>query len=396
MGQEYTYKADVASINETAYYKIVLSPELLGKLKTDQSDLRIFDNNGKEQPYLRHQELEVSSTSLFKEYEIIEKEYKEDAISHLIFHNPEKREIDNVSFIVKNTDVQKRARLSGSDDQENWYVIKDNYLLHAMHSKNATSELKILNFPLSDYTYFRLEINDNWRLPINILKVGYYDTHLIKGISTEFDYPIAHQKDSLKTSFVKLELSEKKYLEKLSIKVSGADYYSRYTNVLVKKERLNSKKKEEVFFQSIGTFELNSNSRNEVDLGGLSVKDLYLEIDNKDNQPLIVEKVTASYLNQYAVVELEPQTNYTLKFGDKNLRSPEYDLVAFENKIIPGTTKISHSEVISLMPLKETKVKAPSIFENDYFIWFVIGAVGIVLGLISVKMIKEMGKKNNT
>lgn len=86
------------------------------------------------------------------------------------------------------------------------------------------------------------------------------------------------------------------------------------------------------------------------------MKELYIEINNKDNQPLKVEKVTASYLNQYAVVELAPQAIYTLKFGDENLRSPEYDLISFSNKIIPNADKVTHSDVISTMPVEETTI----------------------------------------
>ena len=392
-GQEFSYEAKVAPVSTSGYYKITLSPELLGKLDPYRSDLRIYDGSGKEQPYILHSEKAVSTTSLFKEYEILEKAYLQDTISYLIFENPEKRAIDNVSFIVKNTDVQKRARLSGSDDRQNWYVIKDNYLLHAMQSTEATSELKILNFPLNDYVYFKLEINDNWRLPINILKVGYYDTHQIKGISTEYDYPIISQNDSLKTSYVKLDLPESKYLEKLSLEVSGAEYYSRFANLLVRKERLNRKKKTEVYFESIGSMELNSNSRNEIQLKGQSVKTLYLEIDNKDNQPLVVEKVTASHLNRYIVAELKPNATYTLKFGEENLSTPDYDINNFVSKILPDASKTIHGDIVNLKPAEESIDKEPGIFENPYLIWSVIGIVGLLLGIVSLKMIKEMGQK---
>lgn len=391
-GQEFSYEATVVPVKESAYYKIVLSPELLGKLSAYNSDLRIYSTDSTEQPYLLRKEVAISSTSLFKEYNILEKEYKEDTISYLVFHNPEKQAIDNVSFIVKNTDVQKRARLSGSDDQEKWYVIKDNYLLHAMHSTEATSELKILNFPLSDYAYFKLEINDNWNLPINILKVGYYDNQKTKGYSTTFIYTIENQKDSLKTSFIKLALPQEMYLEKLAFEVSGADYYSRHTSVMVKRERKNRKKKSTQYFETIGSFNLNSNSTNEINLRGISVKELYIEVDNKDNQALIFDKVTGSYLNQYMIVELDPQKTYKIMFGNESLQSPDYDIAVFADKIPLDIPKASHGEINSLMPAEAVIGEESGIFDNVYFVWLVIGVVGLVLGFISVKMIKEIGK----
>ncbi|MEP2508434.1 MAG: hypothetical protein ABJH72_03720, partial [Reichenbachiella sp.] len=50
--QEFTYEASVTPVSEQGFYSIVLSPELLGKLKSDHSDLRIYDDDGQEQPYL--------------------------------------------------------------------------------------------------------------------------------------------------------------------------------------------------------------------------------------------------------------------------------------------------------------------------------------------------------
>lgn len=391
-GQEFAYKSEVAPVTDTAYYRITLSPDLLGQLRPDQSDLRLYSDDGQEQPYLLRQEREMLSTSLFKEYEIIKKEYKKNAISYLIFDNPGKQAIDNVSLLVNNTDVQKRARLSGSDDQENWYVIKDNYLLHSMASEEETTELKILNFPLSDYAYFKLEINDNWKLPINILKVGYYDTQKEKGLMTSFEDIGVDQKDSLKTSYVKLNLTKLIYLEKLHFEVSGAEYYSRQARVMVKRERLNRKKKKEIFYETLASFDLNSNSENEVTLGGRALQEIYIEIENKDNQPLVVEKVRSSYLNKYMVAKLLPSLSYRIMFGDEELRSPDYDMAAFADQIPKDAVKIVHQQIIPLFAAEEIE-EEPSLFDNVYLVWSVIGLVGIFLAVISVKMIKEIGQK---
>ncbi len=391
-GQEFAYKSEIVPVPDEAHYRITLSPDLLGQSRPDFGDLRLYSEDGLEQPYVLKQEREVSTTSLFKEYEIIKKEYKKNAISHMIFANPDKQTINNVSLVVNNTDVQKRARLSGRDDQESWYVIKDNYLLHSMASEEETTELKILNFPLSDYAYFKLEINDNWRLPINILKVGYYDTQKEEGLMTSFEDIGIDQNDSLKTSYVKLNLTKPIYLEKLHFEVSGAEYYSRNARVMVKRERLNRKKKKEIFYETIVSFHLNSNSGNEVKLGGRVVQEIYIEIENRDNQPLVVEKVSSTYLNKYMVAKLTPLLSYSIMFGDQELRSPDYDMAVFADQIPEDAMKISHQQIIPLLATEAIQ-KEPGLLDNAYFIWSVIGLVGIFLAFISVKMIKEIGQK---
>ncbi|WP_422359526.1 hypothetical protein [Reichenbachiella sp.] len=392
-GQEFGFEAAVSPVSNSGYHKISLSPELMGKAQLDLSDVRVYDQNGEEQAYLIRQETAVSTQSLFNEYEIIDMAYKQDAISHLIFTNPDKRPINNVSFLVKNTDVKKRARLSGSDDQENWYVIKDNYLLHAMKSEEETSEMKILNFPLSDYAYFKLEIDDNWRLPINILKVGYYDRQLEKGMRTSFDCPIALQKDTLKTSSIKVVFPEPMYMEQLQFSLSGEDHYLRSTTVKVKREGIDRKKNKYEYFQSLGSFEIHSNSENSISFSGAIVQELLIEIDNRDNHPLKVESIKASYLNTYLVCELQSETSYTLKFGNESMREPDYDLKAFANQIPSDIPSVDHDSVVDIRPTEDTPVES-GFWNNKYLVWFVIAVVGFGLTYISFKMVKEIGKED--
>lgn len=389
-GQEFAFEVPIAAVSDSGYHKVSLSSELMGKAQLDLRDLRVYDQSGEEQAYLVRRESAVSSQSLFKAYEIINKAYKEDAISHLIFSNPDKRAIDNVSFLVKNTDVKKRARLSGSDDQENWYVIKDNYLLHAMQSSDETSEMKMLNFPLSDYAFFKLEIDDNWRLPINILEVGHYDRQLEKGVRTGFDCPIVSQKDTLKTSSIKVVFPEPMYMEQLQFSLSGEDYYLRPTTVKVKREGIDRKKNKYEYFQSLASFDLNSNSENSISFSGAIVQELLVEIDNRDNHPLKVESIKASYLNKYVVCELLPEVSYTLKFGSASLSTPDYDLKAFSSQIPKDIPSINHGAIVDIRPTEEVPIES-GFWSNKYLVWFVIAVVGFGLTYISFKMVKEIG-----
>ena len=76
-GQEFNFQAKLEKVNYTGFHKIVLAPELLGKLNNYQSDLRVYDSLGIEIPYLHEQEQLLGYQSLFKEYEIVEKHYSE-------------------------------------------------------------------------------------------------------------------------------------------------------------------------------------------------------------------------------------------------------------------------------------------------------------------------------
>jgi hypothetical protein len=137
---------------------------------------------------------------------------------------------------------------------------------------------------------------------------------------------------------------------------------------------------------------LNSNSNNEVDLGQILVQELVLEIDNRDDKPLNVEAVTASYLNKYVTADLKAGKAYQLNFGNRSCNAPSYDLNYFTNRIPTQPPTLKITGVSNPTAKKETE-DHDSIFHNIYLIWGVICFVGIFLGLISFKMVRELSEK---
>ena len=146
---------------------------------------------------------------------------------------------------------------------------------------------------------------------------------------------------------------------------------------------------------------------------------LRIEIENKDDQPLNIDKIKASFLKKYLVAKLNKNQNYTLKFGDENARFPEYDLVNFKANVSENINVVNHSEISLIEKIKEEPIvsndelvedpedqqeesltdlnkeekKEPSIFEDRLIIWSILVFVGLILTFVSIKMIKEIGKR---
>ncbi|RDV13169.1 hypothetical protein DXT99_20700 [Pontibacter diazotrophicus] len=159
--QEYNWKAPVAPAPEKGYYRILLSPEVRGNLQADLSDVRLMNEQQQEVPYLLRSEQPVQYKKLFKPYTILHYNRKKDCCSELLIENTNKRKIDNISLLIKNADVRKQVHLSGSDDRENWFVLKAQDVLHTLNSTESTARLRLLEFPLNDYRYLRLQLNDS-------------------------------------------------------------------------------------------------------------------------------------------------------------------------------------------------------------------------------------------
>lgn len=382
-GQSFTMEAKIDSVKEDGNYQILIAPEVSTHLKQDFSDLRIYDTKNNEIPYFLKIEKAPVSKESFRSYEIIEHNKVPNCCTQLIIRNSNKNKINNISLIIKNADVRKKARLSGSDDKVTWYTIKDNYELESLYSNHKTEEVKILHFPLSDYEYFRLDISDSLSLPISILQAGYYDILHKNATWVDLPDPLVVQKDSIdKRSYVKIAFPASQYIDRIKFNISSPDNYLRQAKLCTK--TINSKKN---YFNVITAFELRSNRSNKFLLDNLFEQELYLIIDNKDNPPLSVESVDAFQIRRTVIAHLQKSNNYFLRFGNENASMPDYDLKYFNEKlnIHPKVLKVGEIEKIEF-----NEVKPKEFFTTRIWVWAAVIGMVLLLAYFSVKMVRDI------
>lgn len=381
--QNFSHEAKLPDVKENGFYNILLIPEVTQHLKYDLSDVRIYDHEQKEIPYILKSE-NSSSSNVFNEYSILENKSTPKCCTQLILHNTNKSNIDNISLIIKNSDVRKKARLSGSDDNINWYIIKDDYSLESIYNDKATSEVKILNFPLSDYSYYKLDIDDSLNAPIKILKAGYYDSQFEDAKYLTLAFPSITQKDSSdKKSYIKFSFGAAQFISKIKIEVNRPEYFLREATVC---KLIKDKTKS--YFETIARVELRSNHENTIMLDYLKADELYLIVDNKDNQPLAVKSITGYQLIHYLTAQLDKNNHYVLRFGNSTLNYPQYDLEFFKDSIHASKMIVTPEKTVSLAQ-KET-IKKDDFFSTNLWIWVAIILVVALLGYMSFKMIREI------
>jgi hypothetical protein len=394
-GQAFQYKAAVNAVPENNYYRIYLSPHITGHLNENYTDIRLYTNKGQETPYVLVKEKPVSYKTLFREYTIVSKTIREKSGTTLIVENTARTKINNLSLLIKNTAVQKRARLSGSEDSSNWYIIADNYVLQAANNTSETAEMKILNFPLSDYTYYKLDINDSLSVPINILKAGYYDTYAENGKYTripELNFQVLDS-NARKQTYVKISLPEPAYIDKIEWSITQPAYYLRHVRLGIFKTVEGKKGKPKRYFETIRELDLNSTRENTLPISGKWPEEFYLVIDNADNPPLQFSGIGAYQLNTYLLASLKAEENYYLQLGDPKGKAPQYDLSYFMDKIPADAAVIQTGLPVSLSNPTPAET-SPTIFTSKLFIWLAISVVIALLAFMSYWMVKETGNRN--
>ena len=300
--------------------------------------------------------------------------------------NQHKDTINNIQLQIKNFDVRKRLELAGSDDYKNWYTIKENYTFRVADGQHTTSEVKSLNFPYTDYKYYRIVIYDWFSLPINVMKIGYYDSYKEEGKFKKLEHSTIERFDSVKTkeTYIKVSFQEKPYFDKLVIKADEPTYYYRNAKICIQRKD----KKGKTHYDVIDYITLNSNSDFTSYFSDFKYEEFYIVIENEDNPPLEKVSIEAYQLNRYLITHLELAKKYKLVFSNEEIQvRPNYDITHFKNKIRDDIPLLT-TDNISTIRYKEKKKKTTS----TLWMWSAIGVVALLLAYMSYKMISEMEK----
>lgn len=386
--QGYQYQSEITKNPTTGFYKVEIEPNILGKLNYNFADLKLVDDKNEAVPYYLEKEDFSITKRVFKEYKVKAKIKWRNGATVLFIENTDKSTINNIQLQIKNFDVRKRLELAGSDNYEDWYTIKENYVFRSANGGNITSEVKSLNFPYCDYKYYRIIIYDVFSLPINVMKVGYFDTYQELGKFKKVATPIATYIDTtgVKETFIHLSFIDKPYCDKLVFDIEKPAYFYRRARLAIKQKNYKGKE----YFETLTSFTLNSNSDLTLYLNDFPNQEFYVIINNEDNPPLKIKGIEAYQLNRYLITHLESENKYKLVFGNENkLVQPSYDIEFFKNKVGADVPVLKTGELSNVIYKEAEKAKKPA----QYWIWVAVAIVAVLLGFVSYKMIMEMEKR---
>jgi hypothetical protein len=385
--EKFRYVTGLPPVDSSGFYKIQITPQINSKLKTGFADLRLFDNEQKEVPYLLRDDTPVSQSSSFQEYEIFDRKYLKDSITQIIIKNKAGGQINNISLVIRNADVQKEMELTGSFDGKQWFVVKESEIFSSSTNDKDIAEIKLINFPLTNYTFYRIELNDRYSAPVDIIKAGYYETTTVEGLYTELK-PIRIISDSAKqnATWVHLLFEYAVNVDEIEFEISQPAYYLRPVDLFYSTGSLKNEMK-----LYPGKLTLNSKSSLRFHMGGIRVKEVWLKIFNADNPPLRIAEVRCFQLNHYSIANLEKGKQYELRFGDSLLDSPDYDIKYFQS-VIPSNLRVVLPGNINEIQrqLRHELKENGSIFSDKRFIWAALSVVILLLGFVTFRMLRSM------
>jgi hypothetical protein len=121
------------------------------------------------------------------------------------------------------------------------------------------------------------------------------------------------------------------------------------------------------------------------------VKHLLLRIVNEDDQPVHVEAAQAIQVKHYLLAYLEKDKQYVLRFGNDTVYAPKYDLRYLEDSLVTYELPVVATGQRKALSVQQTAVfETYSIWKDRRLIWAALAVVVVILGWMSVKMLKEM------
>lgn len=388
-GQEFTAEAKLQSVEADGFYRIDVTPAMSAYTNAAFSNIRIYNQQKTEVPYLFQEEAIQYYSTQFKPYEIVEKKQVKNCCTLLTLKNLVSLPINNISLSIKNAEVSKQATLMGSDDRQNWFALKQHFLLHTINNPDNTMVVKIVDFPLSNYTFYKLEIDDSSSAPLNILSAGYYEQQTEEGKYTTIDDLKIKATDSMqrKQTFIRISLDTIMTIDRVKIAMTGQPYFLRRASLYSLQYSTNRKGEQGSFFQWEYDMELSSKQTTILNVNELRSKELLVIIDNEDNPPLKLESALLLQRSRYLVAWLKKGEKYVLKTGAASMSLPSYDLANFQENIPKQLTQVQLGEFTVFA--KQGAKTSTTIFTNRMIIWVAIIFVVALLGFMSVKLIRE-------
>lgn len=384
-GQSFVLERDLDSVQTEGFYRIELGPEVIPNLNPALSNVRIFGANGKEVPYMLMQEKPATFSEVFRPYHIASHTRVKDCCTTVILENRNNTPINNIQLSIRNADVRKAMVLTASDDQKEWYALKAKAVISATGDGKNTSTMRLVDFPLSNYAFYRIDIDDSTSAPLNITAAGYFEVNSSQGKYATV--PVDWQKyDSaaLKRTYIKLRFPGPQVMDRIVLAMQGTPYFLRRGTLLQEMRPQNGRKP---YYNRLTSFTVSSRQPAVIDLAAVRGDEFILEIENEDNPALEVKSLSVEQLNRYLVAWLNAG-DYKLKFGTPDLAAPHYDLVNFRDSIPDNLVQLKPGPARTIQQDEESE--SPTFFTNRLIIWAAIIVVMGVLGILAIRMTKEM------
>ncbi|MEJ2052982.1 MAG: DUF3999 family protein [Calditrichaceae bacterium] len=384
----YKYRREIKGISNT-WHKIILPEEIYGKIREDMNDLRIYgisETDTFEAPYLIEARKETVTQQAIN-FRLINESRTVDGYFYT-FKLPTKNIINRVELDFNNRNFDWRIDLQGSNNQNDWFTILQNYRILSIENELTRYKFNTLKIPDSDFQYYRLLIKsgNNKKPELNSAKIyqltiqpGVYRNYAVRSINIE-------QKEKSRQTVIDISLPMQVPVSYLKVSVAGSFDYYRPVTIQYLIDSVQTEKGWIYNYRTMDSEILSSLEENIYKFNRRITGKLRIVINNFDNQPLDIDSVSVKGNVYELIARFNRPANYYLVYGNKQSYKPNYDIAKFKENIPGKLTSVSLGAEININRNK-SDYSGP-LFKNKLWLWLILIVIILILGWFSLKMLK--------
>ncbi len=384
----YEYKREIGGIAEQ-WHQLSIPNGIFAHTNASLTDLRVYGiteaNDTIEAPYILSK-AEGTTTSQLVDFKSLNTTktangyYYTYEVSTTVALNEIKLDFGTPNF-------DWRVSLEGSQDNREWFTIKDKERLLAIKNSSTDYKFTTLRFPNAQYQYYRVYVQSKTdpllrraKLSMETIENPTYRNYGIKKMN------VSENKEARQTQ-IYATLDSRVPLSSLKINTTDAIDYYRSISIQHIVDSVETEKGWRYTENNLYNGTLSSLEKDAFLFNSTLVGKLHIQIQNQDNAPLQIESIEAKGYMHTLKIRFGQEANYYLAYGKAEARAPQYDLQQVSNTIPTNLKPLSLGELMVLPKATETTTKA--LFENSYWLWAIMGIIILVLGWFSLKMIQK-------
>lgn len=381
----YSKKIELKGITDQ-WHKIVVPNEVFQYVKSDFADIRIYGispTDTIEAPYILNlSKAEYGNTSI--PFKLLNSVNNSDGY-FFTYELPSNETINEIKLNFKNLNYNWLTTLEGSQNQEDWFSILEDYRILSIVNDQTDYTFNDLKFPSAKFKYYRLKIKTSdtpFLQSATVLKqaekVPEYRSYKVNAFKT---------KQENKNSIVDIKLKNRVAVSFLELTIDdGFEYYRPITIQYL----VDSVKTDKGYYHNYKTLArrtLSSLETNSVQLPSTLAQKFRIIISNHDNQPLNISKIQAKgYLHILKTRFTEP-ANYFLVYGKTSASYPKYDIVNTKNPIPSISSELRFGNEMDISE-KQINTSSP-LFENHLWLWILLATIILGLGYFTIQMMQK-------
>ena len=240
---QYDYQRTISGINDQ-WHTITLPESLYEKVNPSFSDLRIFGITGEqdtiEAPYLLKIGAPITQQKTV-DFKVINRTLTKDG-HYFTFELANPIAINQLQLAIKEQNFDWKVKLEGSQNQQRWFTIKDDYRIISIKNQLTNYRFTTLQFPTTKYRFYRLLVKTSHVVTLNKATLDLQNETAVDYIS----YPIIQQQTTnnkqQKTTEITLELAHPVPLSFLKIAVANDFDFYRPISIQYLKDSIKTEK----------------------------------------------------------------------------------------------------------------------------------------------------------